>query len=166
MNNSHLVTSRKNQMRIRKSSRLLVINENHQILLFQFTHTNDALAGQSYWATVGGGLEEGETFEQAACRELYEELGVVRQNVDTHVAIRNFEMMLPSAEVVMSNERLFIVFIKNEEVNTANWSEHEKLVISKSRWWTFDELSQTQEIVYPNNIPNILLDSLPEIFKL
>ncbi len=47
-------------MRIRKSSRLLVINENHQILLFQFTHTNDALAGQSHWATIGGGLEEGE----------------------------------------------------------------------------------------------------------
>ena len=161
-----MLLQEKNQMRIRKSSRLLVINENHQILLFQFTHTNDALAGQSYWATVGGGLEEGETFEQAACRELYEELGVVRQNVDTHVAIRNFEMMLPSAEVVMSNERLFIVFIKNEEVNTANWSEHEKLVISKSRWWTFDELSQTQEIVYPNNIPKILVDSLPEIFKL
>ncbi|UGQ29780.1 NUDIX hydrolase [Acinetobacter calcoaceticus] len=166
MNNSHLVTSRKNQMRIRKSSRLLVINEKHQILLFQFTHTNDALAGQSYWATVGGGLEEGETFEQAACRELYEELGVVRQNVGTHVATRNFEMMLPSAEVVISHERLFIVFIKNEEVNTANWSEHEKLVISKSRWWTFDELSQTEEIVYPNNIPNILVDSLPDICKL
>ena len=153
MNNSHPVTLRKNQMRIRKSSRLLVLNENYQILLFQFTHTNDALAGQSHWATVGGGLEEGETFEQAACRELYEE------------ATRNFEMMLPSAEVVISEERLFIVFIKNEEVNTANWSEHEKLVISKSRWWTFDELSQTDEIVYPNNIPNILIDSLPEIFK-
>ncbi|MCG9494097.1 NUDIX domain-containing protein [Acinetobacter pittii] len=166
MNNSHLVTLRKNQMRIRKSSRLLVINENHKILLFQFTHTNDALAGQSYWATVGGGLEEGETFEQAACRELYEELGVVRREVGTHVATRNFEMMLPSAEVVISEERLFIVSIKNEEVNTANWSEHEKLVISKSRWWTFDELSQTEEIVYPNNIPNIFADSLSEIFKL
>jgi len=161
-----LLLQEKNQMRIRKSSRLLVINENHQILLFQFTHTNDALAGQSHWATVGGGLEEGETFEQAACRELYEELGVVRQNVGTQVATRNFEMMLPSAEVVISDERLFIVFIKNEEVNTANWSEHEKLVISKSRWWTFDELSQTDEIVYPNNIPNILTDSLPDIFKL
>jgi len=165
MNNSHLVTLRKNQMRIRKSSRLLVLNEHHQILLFQFTHTNDALAGQSYWATVGGGLEEEETFEQAACRELYEELGVVRREVGTHVATRNFEMMLPSAEVVISDERLFMVSIKNEEVNTANWSEHEKLVISKSRWWTFDELSQTEEIVYPNNIPNILADSLSEIFK-
>ena len=153
-------------MRIRKSSRLLVLNENHQILLFQFTHTNDALAGESYWATVGGGLEEGETFEQAACRELYEELGAVRQNVGTHVATRNFEMMLPSAEVVISEERLFIVFIKNEEVNTENWSDHEKLVITKSRWWTFDELNQTSETVYPNNIPNILADSLPEIFKL
>ncbi|QJF26459.1 NUDIX domain-containing protein [Acinetobacter baumannii] len=112
MNNSHLVALRKNQMRIRKSSRLLVINENHQILLFQFTHINDALAGQSHWATVGGGLEEGETFEQAACRELYEELGIVRQNVGTHVATRNFEMMLPSAEVMISDERLFIVLLK------------------------------------------------------
>lgn len=74
-------------------------------------------------------------------------------------------MMLPSAEVVNSDERLFIVFIKNEEVNTANWSEHEKLVISKSRWWTFDELSQTEEIIYPKNVPKILMDSLPEIFK-
>ncbi|MDC5112637.1 NUDIX domain-containing protein [Acinetobacter baumannii] len=165
MNNSHLVALRKNQMRIRKSSRLLVINENHQILLFQFTHTNDALAGQSHWATVGGGLEEGETFEQTACRELYEELGVVRQNVGNYVATRNFEMMLPSAEMVISDERLFIVFIKNEELNTANWTEQEKFVISKSRWWTFDELRQTDEIVYPNNIPNILVDSLPEIFK-
>ncbi|EYS71598.1 hypothetical protein J999_3982 [Acinetobacter baumannii 16553_3] len=81
------------------------------------------------------------------------------------MATRNFEMMLPSAEVVISDERLFIVFIKNEEVNTANWTEQEKFVISKSRWWTFDELSQTDEIVYPNNIPNILVDSLPEIFK-
>ncbi|MDI3452969.1 NUDIX domain-containing protein [Acinetobacter sp. V89_4] len=152
-------------MRIRKSSRLLVLNESHQILLFKFTHTNDALAGQSYWATVGGGLEEGETFEQAAYRELYEELGVVRQNVGTHVATRNFEMMLPSAEIVISEERLFIVFIKNEELNTANWTEQEKLVISKSRWWTFDELSQTDEIVYPNNIPKILAESLPEIFN-
>jgi hypothetical protein len=32
---------------------------------------------------------------------------------------------------VISDERLFIVFIKNEEVNTANWTEQEKLVISK-----------------------------------
>ncbi len=66
MNNSHLVALRKNQMRIRKSSRLLVLNENHQILLFQFTHTNDALAGQSYWATVGGGLEEGGNFRASS----------------------------------------------------------------------------------------------------
>ena len=75
-------------------------------------------------------------------------------------------MMLPSAEVVTSDERLFIVFIKNEEVNTSNWTEQEKLVINESRWWTLDELRQTDEIVYPNNIPNILIDSLPEIFKL
>ena len=32
--------------------------------------------GRSFWATPGGGLEDGERFEQAACREASEELGV------------------------------------------------------------------------------------------
>lgn len=59
-------------MRIRKVSRLFIINENHQVLLFQFSHTSDALAGQTYWTTVGGAVGDSESFEAAACRKLYE----------------------------------------------------------------------------------------------
>lgn len=44
-------------MRVRKSARVLLINKNLEILLFKFCHTTDALAGQSYWATVGGGVK-------------------------------------------------------------------------------------------------------------
>ncbi|EBM3361235.1 NUDIX domain-containing protein, partial [Salmonella enterica subsp. enterica serovar Derby] len=53
-------------MRIRPSSRLIIISPENQVLLFFFSHENDALNGKSYWATPGGGLESNESFEQAA----------------------------------------------------------------------------------------------------
>jgi NUDIX domain len=66
-------------MRHRPSARLLILDGAGKILLFRFVHKKGALAGQDYWATPGGGVEEGETFEQAAIRELE-----VRHSRTTH----------------------------------------------------------------------------------
>ena len=131
-------------MRVRKSSRILVINENLEVLLFQFSHIDDALAGQIHWATVGGGVENDETFEQAACRELFEETGIVQDDIGKCVATRNFEMPLPSYEIVISDEKFFVVFIKKNEVKTSNWTVHEKNVISRSHWWNLNDLRKTR----------------------
>ncbi len=53
-------------MRIRRTARVVVVNERQELLLFRY---EDAVALDPtqpdltvYWATVGGGLEEGETF--------------------------------------------------------------------------------------------------------
>ncbi|MBJ5970157.1 NUDIX domain-containing protein, partial [Salmonella enterica subsp. enterica serovar London] len=81
-------------MRIRPSSRLIIISPENQVLLFFFSHENDALNGKSYWATPGGGLESNESFEQAALRELREETGIIKNDVGPQVATRSFPMML------------------------------------------------------------------------
>lgn len=48
---------------------LIVMNESGELLLQRRTDTGD-------WGTLGGALELGESFEEAAVRELYEEAGL------------------------------------------------------------------------------------------
>ncbi len=139
-------------MRTRPSSRLIVLSQQNHVLLFNFSHRNDSLSGQSYWATPGGGLENKESYEQAALRELLEETGLERHSVGESVASRTFPMMLPDGETVLAEERFFLIHMDKAEIDCSGWSRNEQEVISRHRWWTREELMQTNETVFPRDI--------------
>lgn len=146
-------------MRERKSARLLVISPSQEVLLFRFDHSDGALAGSSCWATPGGALEDDETFEAAAIRELREETGIRVDTLPAPVGHREFPMLLPSGEEVLAVERYFVVHAQGQALSRAEWTAHEVQVMTDHRWWSVHALRATQETVWPEGLVDMLGDA-------
>ena len=146
-------------MRERPSSRLLILNREHRVLLFRFEHKRGPLAGQVYWATPGGGLDPGESFEAAACRELLEETGLRIHDPGPQVARREASFQLPTGEMVTADERFFLIRIHHLDVSPENWTELEHDVMSAHRWWSHADLKSTTDQTWPENLAEMLIDA-------
>ena len=148
-------------MRRRLSARLLILNEAGRLLLFRFVHKTGPLAGQDFWATPGGGVEDGESLEETAVRELEEETGLRRTSVGPEVARREVAIQLPDGEHVVSDERYFLVRITDDTLSWANWTALEREVMVAHRWWSRDELARTEATVWPENLAQMLAAAVP-----
>ena len=139
-------------MRRRPSARLLILDPQGRLLLFRYVFRDGALAGEDYWGTPGGALEDGETFEQAAIRELYEETGIAVPRVDPHIAESEFVMRTPSGEDVIAQERYFLIDAAGAGLSRGGWTVEEVNVIAEHRWWTRADIAAAEVQIWPKDI--------------
>jgi|1186.fasta_scaffold866848_2 8-oxo-dGTP diphosphatase len=144
-------------MRERPSSRLLVIDPLQRILLFRFEHRQGALAGQQFWATPGGALDPGESYAQAACRELLEETGLSVDDIGPEVGQRVATFQMPDGEMVRADERFFLVRAGALEISTERWTALEHEVMAAHRWWSAADLRSATEQVWPEDLTELLI---------
>jgi 8-oxo-dGTP diphosphatase len=143
-------------LRRRPSARLLVLDPDLNLLLFRFVHKDGPMTGADFWATPGGGVEPGESFTQAAIRELREETGIVVTDVGASIATREFELQLPDGERVWAEEQFFIVRASGRALTRDAWTALERKVMADHRWWSAAELTSTTATVWPENLQDML----------
>lgn len=143
-------------MRARPSARLLVVDGEGRVLLFRFAFQVGPLTGCVFWATPGGALEDGESFEEGARRELAEETGLVIDHPGPQIARREFVMRAPEGEEVLAEERYFLLRVEGLELSDAGWTELEREVMTEHRWWTREALAAAPERIYPEDLVALL----------
>lgn len=141
----------------RPAARILLVDGQGRVLLFRFTPYDGR---PPFWCTPGGKVDDGETYEQAARRELLEEVGLDR-DCGHQVAQRTVDFLTIEGVEVTADERWFRVDVDAVEVTSAGHTELERRVMQSWRWFAPAELARLDERVYPEDLATLLAATEP-----
>ena len=134
---------------------MLLIDDRDRVLLFDVAlpqRPDDRL-----WITPGGGLDPGETREDAALRELYEETGLRGVNLGPCIWKRRHTWQWED-RWIESDERFYLLRAPAFQVVPAAPDEWEMQYVLGHRWWSLSEMiaNGDTETFVPRSLPELL----------
>jgi 8-oxo-dGTP pyrophosphatase MutT (NUDIX family) len=129
----------------RTAARVLIVSPARRVLLLRLEPPFEA----PFWVTPGGGVDDGETLEQAAIRELREEVGRTDLSLGEVVWTRDVRFTWQEWDVVQ-REHVFRVDAPDEFVAVTEHPDEEP--ITGSAWFGTDELGRLDDVVYPEDL--------------
>jgi 8-oxo-dGTP pyrophosphatase MutT (NUDIX family) len=140
----------------RPAARILLVDAQRRVLLFRFTPDDRP----PFWVTPGGAVDPGETYDQAARRELMEEVGL-DHDPGPQVAQRVADFLTIERVEVTADERFFRIDVDRCEVNPAGHTDLERRVMQSWRWFSREDLAAHDEPVYPEDLATLLAETDP-----
>ena len=142
----------------RDTARALVLDPKNRLLLIQYEAVMDVdplrPGLRAFWFTPGGGLEEGETHEEALRRELEEEIGVGDAPLGPWIARRETPFLLFRKSWFV-RERYYLIRLPNSAIDTSRLAETEDNPVLDVRWWPLPELEATLDPIEPKGFVDL-----------
>jgi 8-oxo-dGTP pyrophosphatase MutT (NUDIX family) len=138
---------------VRDVARVLLLSEQDEILLLAGSDPTQPAKGH-WWFTPGGGLEETESFHEAAARELFEETGFQGEVLGEPLweRVASFEFM---GQLYRQRELFFTIRTARFEPAPALLTEVEQQSFLRFKWWSHADLVSTSEVVYPVDLAEL-----------
>lgn len=134
----------------RVCAKVLLVDAQDRVLLFSGID-RELPDEPPVWFPVGGGIDDGETLEEAAIRETFEETGIAIAHPGPALFSRRFRWVFEGVPYDQE-ETYFLVRVQEAAPVDARWTDVERATITGYRWWTLDELRQTTDIVFPDGL--------------
>ena len=139
----------------RRAARVILLDPDGRVLMLH--GWDPARPSHTYWFTVGGGLEPGETPLDAAVREAFEETGLRFSPADLVGPVRIDTVSFPFDGSWFAQEQSFFVARTADTcVDLSRLNEVEQGCIDEARWWSLSSLESSGELFYPPDLPALL----------
>jgi 8-oxo-dGTP pyrophosphatase MutT (NUDIX family) len=140
----------------RRAARVLLVNAAGELLLFRGGDPSAPEAG-TWWFTVGGGVDPGESLVDAAARELFEETGLrcaaVELGEPVHEETAPFSF---AGRRIVQTNTFFLLRVDAHVVDTGGFEQLEHDSIFEHRWWAPEALRTTTDVFYPRGLVGLL----------
>lgn len=152
---------------IRNSVKVLLLNDQNEILLIcadgsKITYANGKYYGR-FWFPIGGKIEAGEDLFDAAIREIYEETGIKKEEIELGPIVWFGEFDLNLSGIITKLKQKFIVArTKKHNASLTNLDDWEKKVIKEIKWFSLEKIKNSIEVIFPVLLPKYLPDIIAE----
>jgi 8-oxo-dGTP pyrophosphatase MutT (NUDIX family) len=134
----------------RRVARVLLFDQQGRILLL---FDPDPDRGQ-YWYPPGGQIEEGESPEAAARRELSEELGLHVNDLGP-VVLRGRARFVYGEQVFDQDEWHLLGRVADPEIRSSSPGDNEAAAVAAHRWWSLADLRLSTDRFFPVGLVDV-----------
>ncbi|MEV4062039.1 NUDIX hydrolase [Nonomuraea dietziae] len=139
----------------RFTARVLPVDARGRVLLLY--GFDPAHPDSPYWFTIGGAAEKEESLEQAAARELFEEVGITAEPERFGRPLESHTVEFSFADrAYVQDQTYFPVRVDAAEVRFDHMEEIELATTLGHRWWSADELEASGEVYHPPILPALI----------
>ena len=148
---------------VRNAVKVVLLNDADELLLMCLDDPTITSIGEEssgpFWTLIGGEIEPDETIRDAAEREVFEETGLKKEDIEFGpiVWFGELDLMLYGKPTHIRQE--FIVARTNRsDISLANLTRYEKEVVRRVSWFSLDRIIHSGEVVHPVVLPRYLPD--------
>ena len=143
----------------RSTARLIMLNPRDELLLIKYEAAREidpARPGpRGFWYTPGGGIEAGESAEEAALRELKEETGIAGVPLGPHLANWDGAITLFKFRS-FTRAKFFLIRAPSDALDTSDLAATEQDPVLDVRWFSLSALRTLEEPIVPDGIVDLV----------